>query len=57
MVPQLGAEDQFYCSVYYITINSNCEAQGVSKNLKKIEDTVKSQDLRMGDLSVIFYIF
>jgi hypothetical protein len=30
-----GAKGQFYCTVYYITLNSNCEAQGVSKNLKK----------------------
>ncbi len=44
MVPQSGAKDQLYCTVYYITLNSNCEAQGVSKNLKKIEDRVRSQD-------------
>ncbi len=31
-----GAKDQFYCTVYYITLYSNCEAQGVSKNLKKL---------------------
>jgi hypothetical protein len=44
VVPQSGAKDQLYCTVYYITLNSNCEAQGVSKNLKKIEDRVRSQD-------------
>ncbi len=33
--PQSGAKDQFYCTVYYITLNSTCKAQGVSKNLKK----------------------
>jgi hypothetical protein len=32
--PQSGAKDQFYCTVYYITLDSNCEVQGVSKNLK-----------------------
>jgi hypothetical protein len=35
MVPQSGAKEQFHCTVYYITLNSNCEAQRVSKNLKK----------------------
>ena len=34
----------FYCTVYYITLNSNCEAQRASKNLKKIVvDRVGSQ--------------
>jgi hypothetical protein len=34
----------FYSNVYYITLNSNCEAQRASKNLKKIvEDRVGSQ--------------
>ena len=45
MVPQSGAKDQFYCTVYYITLNSNCEAKRVSNNLKKIvEGRVKSQN-------------
>jgi hypothetical protein len=26
-----GAKDQFYHTVYYSTLNSNCEAQRVSK--------------------------
>ncbi len=34
-VAQSGAKDQLYCTVYYITLNSNCEAQGLSKNLKR----------------------
>jgi len=34
--PQSGAKDQFYCTDDYITFNTNCEAQGLSKNLKKI---------------------
>jgi hypothetical protein len=43
---QSGAKGQFYCSVYYITLNSNCEAQGVLKNLKKkiVEDRVICQN-------------
>jgi hypothetical protein len=35
VAPQSGAKDQFYCTIYNITLNSNCEGQGVSKNLKK----------------------
>jgi hypothetical protein len=30
-VPQSVAKGQFYCTVYNITLNSNCDAQGVSK--------------------------
>jgi hypothetical protein len=26
LAPQSGAKDQFYFAVYYITLNSNCEA-------------------------------
>jgi hypothetical protein len=36
VAPKSGAKDQFYCTVYCITLNSNCEAQRVSKNLKKM---------------------
>jgi hypothetical protein len=40
MAPQSGAKQIFYCVVYCITLNSNCE----EKNLKKIvEDRVRSQ--------------
>jgi hypothetical protein len=35
MAPQSVAKDQFYCTVYYKTLKSNCEAQGVPENLKK----------------------
>ncbi len=58
MVPQLGAKDQFYGIIYYITLNSNCEAQRASKNLKKIvEDRIRSQNKGIGDLRVIFVLF
>jgi hypothetical protein len=40
---QLGAKQFFYCTVYYMALNSNCEAQRASKNLKNVEDRVKSQ--------------
>ena len=41
---KLDCKQNFYCTVYYITLNSNCEAQRASKNLKKIvEDRVGSQ--------------
>jgi hypothetical protein len=43
VVPQSGAKDQFYCTVYYITLNSNCEAQWVSKKGKNVGDRVRSQ--------------
>jgi hypothetical protein len=37
-------ETKFYCTLFYVTLNSNCEAQRASKNLKKIvEDRVGSQ--------------
>jgi hypothetical protein len=49
MASQLGAKDQFYSTVYYITLNSNCEAQIVSRNLKSIEDRVRSQNKYIGD--------
>jgi hypothetical protein len=32
VAPQSGAKDQYYCTLYYITLNSNCEAQRASKN-------------------------
>jgi hypothetical protein len=38
---QSGAKTQIYCTIYYITLNSICEAQRVSKNLSQI---VKDRD-------------
>jgi hypothetical protein len=29
VVPQSGAEDQFYFTVYYYKLNSNCDAQSI----------------------------
>ncbi len=45
MAPESGAKDQFYCTVCYSTLSLNCEAQRVSKNLKKInvEDRIICQ--------------
>jgi hypothetical protein len=44
VAPQSVAKDQFYFTVYYITLNSSCEAQKLSQIWKKIvEDSVKSQ--------------
>jgi hypothetical protein len=34
-VPLSGAKEPFCCSVYYIILISNCEAQRASKNFKK----------------------
>jgi hypothetical protein len=43
-VPQSGAIQIFYYTVYYITLNSNQEAQRASKILKIIvEDRGRSQ--------------
>jgi hypothetical protein len=43
MAPQSDSEEQFYCTVYHITLNSNCEAHRASKKLKRIvEDKVRS---------------
>jgi hypothetical protein len=36
VAPQYSAKDQMYCTAYYITLNSYCEAQRASKNLKNI---------------------
>jgi hypothetical protein len=36
VVPQSGAKEQFYCTIYYIALNSTCEDQRASKNLKKM---------------------
>jgi hypothetical protein len=45
VAPQSGAKEIFNCTVYYITLNSNCEAQRASKNLKKnVEARVRSQN-------------
>jgi hypothetical protein len=45
VAPQSGAKDKFYCTAYYITLYSNCEAQRVSKNLEKnVEGTDTSQN-------------
>jgi hypothetical protein len=44
VAPQSGAKQKFYWAVNYIALKSNCEAQIVSKNLKKIEeDRFRSQ--------------
>jgi hypothetical protein len=29
VVPQSGAKDQFYGTVYYVALNSNCDAQSI----------------------------
>jgi hypothetical protein len=42
VAPQSGAKENNYCTVYNITLNSNCEAQRASKNWKIVEDRVKS---------------
>jgi hypothetical protein len=50
---QSGTKYQFYSFVYYITF---FEAQWVF-NFLIVEDSIKSQNLQMGDLSVNFSLF
>ncbi len=53
----IWAKDQFYFYVSNITSNSSCEAQRVSKNLKKIlKDRVRSPNQCMGDFSERFLL-
>ena len=33
----MDCKQNFYCTVYDVTLNSNCEAQRASKNLKKMQ--------------------
>jgi hypothetical protein len=46
MLPQSVAKEKKYCTVYYKTLYSNCEAQKASKILRRnnVEDRVKSQN-------------
>ncbi len=48
LAPESGAKDQFYHTVYYSTLNSNCEAQRVSKKWKNIENKFRSQNQCLG---------
>jgi hypothetical protein len=44
VAPPSDAKQIFYYTVYNITLNSNCEAQRASTNLKRIqEDSYKSK--------------
>jgi hypothetical protein len=57
VAPQSGAKQIFYCTVYYIALNSNCDAQRF-KNVKKIvEDRVRSQNYCKSGMSVFFLLF
>jgi hypothetical protein len=56
-VPQSGVKQKNFCMVYYITLNSNCEAQRGSKNFKNVEDRVRRQNKCMSDLKVNFLLF
>jgi hypothetical protein len=42
---QSGAKQNFYCTVYYINLNSNWQAQRASKIFgKNVKDTVRDQN-------------
>jgi hypothetical protein len=38
VAPQSGIKDHFYCTVYGITFNSNCEAQNEPKKYIKLAE-------------------
>jgi hypothetical protein len=45
VAPQTGAKGKFSFTVYYITLNSNCDAQRAFKNLiEVVEERVRSQN-------------
>ncbi len=45
VVWQSGAKYQFYCAIYYITLNCNCVAQRISKKFDEIvKDMVRGQN-------------
>ncbi len=46
MAPQSGAKEIFDCTVYYITLISNCEAQRAPKNMKKIVEDREKYDYK-----------
>jgi hypothetical protein len=58
MASQSGANEQFYCTVYKVALNSNCEAQRVYKNLKKLKkiELVAKIDVH-GQFECIFFTF
>jgi len=54
VVPQSGAKENFYFNVYYITLNSNCEAQREPKKLKKnVEGRVRNQNYCKDSLIIV----
>jgi hypothetical protein len=43
VAPQSGAKEKFYCTVYYVTLNHNREAQRAFKKFEiNVEDRVRS---------------
>ncbi len=58
VVPQSGAKENFYCTVYYITLNSNCDIREHLKNWKKIRRKNIEAKINAQVISVyIFYFF
>jgi len=43
VVPQSGEKQNFYCTVYNITLNSNYQAQRASKFKKIVEAKINAQ--------------
>jgi hypothetical protein len=38
VAPQTGAKQNFNCTIYYTTLNSNGKAQRASKKIKNVKD-------------------
>jgi hypothetical protein len=47
VVPQSGAKGKKFGTVYCITLNSNCEAEIVSKNLRKNGNRLNERPILM----------
>ncbi len=57
MVLQSGAKEEFYHTVYYITLNQICVARRLPKILKKLWKTELDAKIDRWDLSVNLLLF
>ncbi len=57
MVPQSGGKEQFYSTVYCITLNEVLNLTEHLKIWKNVEDRFRYQNECMGDCSVHFLLF
>ncbi len=57
MAPQSGVKDQSYYTVYYITLNSKCEAQRVSENNIELLNIDLEAKINVSVIRVYFLFF